>query len=238
MRRKALLGVLLCVASASRALAQYPPEVEVTPILKGKRPHMLASGVAVADCYTSTLSGSQREEVALIKVTVRGAWERSAQHLASERAAELGANCLLIVSSFGEDNAQYPVQRSYKAFRITVPYGPWRVPASPASLVSAPSAMGPRSAGFDFPQPRLKVPVIEKKPSEIHGDHLSRAMGDAVYVHEVVLDPSRADPETWADIIQDVREYFGEVESGKLARLAGAGKPVRIDLRTGTVSGL
>lgn len=236
MRRTALLGVLLC--AASRIWAQYSPEVEVTPILKEKRPHMLASNVAVADCYTNALAGSQREEVALVKVTIRGPWERSAQHLASEKAAELGANCLLVVSSFGKDNAQYPVQQSYKAFRVTVPYGPWRVPASPASLVSAPAATGPRSAGFDFPQPRLKVPVIEKKPAETHGDHLSRAMGEAVYVHEAILDPARADPETWADVVQDVREYFGEAEVEKLARLVTAGRAVRIDLRTGTVSGL
>ena len=236
MRRTALLGVLL--GTASRVWAQYPPEVEVTQVLKEKRPHMLASKVAVADCYTTTLSGAQREEVALIKVTIPGPWERTAQHLAAEKAAELGANCLLVVSSFGKDNAQYPVHQSYKAFRVTVPYGPWRVPASPASLVSAPSATGPRSAGFDFPQPILKAPVIEKKPSATHGDHISRAMGEAVYVHEVVLDPSRADPETWADVVQDVREYFGEAEVEKLARLVTAGKTVRIDLRTGTVSGL
>lgn len=236
MRRTALLGILLC--AASWAWGQYQPEVEVTQILKEKRPHMLASNVAVADCYTSTLPGAQREEVALVKVTIRGPWERSAQHVASEKAGELGANCLLTVASFGKDNEQYPVQRSYKAFRVTVPYGPWRVPASPASLASAPSATGPRSAGFDFPQPILKVPVIEKKPSETHGDHLSRAMGDAVYVHEVVLDPSRADPETWADVVQDVREYFGEAEAEKLARLVAAGRTVRIDLKTGAVSGL
>lgn len=236
MRRKALLGVLLCVAS--RASAQYSPEVEVTPILKEKRPHMAASNVAVADCYTTTLPGAQREEVALVKVTVPGPWERSAQHLAREKAAELGANCLLLVASFGKDNAQYPVSQSYKAFRVTVPYGPWRVPASPTSLVSAPAATGPRSAGFDFPQPTLKVPVIEKKPSKAHGDHLSRVMGDAVYLHEVILDPSRADPETWADVVQDVKEYFGEAEAAKLARLVAAGRTVRIDLKTGAVSGL
>lgn len=186
MRRMALLGVLLC--ASSRAGAQYPPEVEVTLVLKEKRPHMLPSKVAVADCYTSALPGAQREEVALVKVTVRGPWERTAQHLASEKAAELGANCLLVVSSFGKDNAEYPVHRSYKAFRVTVPYGPWRVPASAESLAAA-AASG--STGFDFPLPKLKAPVIEKKPSEAHGDHLRRAMGEAVYVHEIVLDPSR-----------------------------------------------
>ena len=230
----ALLGVLLCASSL--AGAQYPPEVEVTLVLKEKRPHMLASKVAVADCYTSSLPGAQREEVALIKVTVRGAWERSAQHLASEKAAELGANCLLVVSSFGKDNAEYPVHRSYKAFRVTVPYGPWRVPASAESLASAATASG--SAGFNFPLPKLKAPVIEKKPSEAHGDHLSRAMGQAVYIHEIVLDPARADSETWADVFQDVREYFGEAEAEKLARLVDSGKKIRVDLKAGKVSGI
>lgn len=234
MRRTALFGVLLC--AASRAWAQYPPEVEVTLVLKEKRPHMLASKVAVADCYTSALPGAQREEVALVKVTIRGAWERSAQHLASEKAAELGANCLHVVSSYGKDNEEYPVQRSYKAFRVTIPYGPWRVPASAESLASAATASG--SAGFNFPLPKLKTPVVEKKTSATHGDHLSRAMGAAVYVHEVVLDPSRADPETWADVVQDVKEYFGEAEVEKLARLVAAGRTVRIDLKTGAVSGL
>ncbi len=232
MRSAALLGVLLC--AASRARGQYPPEVEVVPILKEKRPHLLASQVAVADCYASGLSGAQREEVASVKVTVRGPWERSARHLAAEKAAELGANCLLVVSSYGKDNAEYPVHRSYKAFRVTVPYGPWRVPASAESLASAMAA----AAMPAFPMPKLKAPVIEKKPAVAHGDHLSRAMGKAVYFHEVVLDFSRTDPATWADVAQDVREYFGEAEAEKLARLVEAGKAVRIDLRTGTVSGL
>jgi hypothetical protein len=228
----ALLGVLLC--ASSRVGAQYPPEVEVIQVLKEKRPHMLASKVAVADCYTSQLPGAQREEVALVKVTVRGPWERTAQHLASEKAAELGANCLLVTSSYGKDNADYPVHRSYKAFRVTVPYGPWRVPASPESLESASTA----AAAPAFPMPKLKTPVIEKKPSEVHGDHLSRAMGEAVYVHEIVLDPARADSESWADVVQDVREYFGEAEAEKLTRLVDAGRTVRIDLRAGKVSGL
>lgn len=234
MRRDILLVVLL--GAASRAWPQYPPpEVAVTAILKEKRPHMLASGVAVADCYNSTLPGSQREEVALIKVTVPGPLGRSAAHLAAEKAGELGANCLLVVTSFGADNVQYPVERSYKAFRITVPYGPWRVPASPASLASAAASRSAAPATPVFPMPRLQAPVIEKKP-DAHGDHLSRAMGEAVYDHEIVLDPSRADPETWADVVQDVREYFGEAEAEKLARLVEAGRKIRIDLRAGRVS--
>ena len=230
-----MLSVLL--SGASRTWAQYPPEVEVTPILKEKRPHMLPSKVAVADCYSSELPGAQREEVALVKVTLRGPWERTAQHLASEKAAELGANCLLVVSSYGKDNAEYPVQRSYKAFRVTVPYGPWRVPASAESLASTAKSAS-ATAGFDFPMPKLKVPVIKKKTTEAHGDHLRRAMGEAVYFHEIVLDPALADPEMWVDVVQDVREYFGEAEVEKLARLVDAGKTVRIDLRMGKVSGL
>jgi len=235
MRRSVSLAVLIC--GVSQVWAQYPPEVEVTPILKEKRPHMLPSKVAVADCYSSQLPGAQREEVALIKVTVRGSWERTAQHLASEKAAELGANCLLVVSSYGKDNAEYPVHRSYKAFRVTVPYGPWRVPASAESLAStANPASG--AAGVDFPMPKLKVPVIERKIPEAHGDHLSRAMGEAVYLHEIVLDPSRMNSQVLADVALDVREYFGEAEAERLTRLVEDGKAVRIDLRTGTVSGL
>lgn len=232
MRRAVLLAILLCIAAHTRA--QYQPEVEVVQILKEKRPHLLASQVAVADCYASGLSGAQREEVAAVKVTVRGPWERSARHLAAEKAAELGANCLFVVSSYGKDNAEYPVQRSYRAFRVTVPYGPWRVPASVESLASTSTA----AAVPVFPMQKLKAPVIEKKPSEAHGDHLRRAMGEAVYVHEVALDPARAAPEAWLDVVQDVREYFGEAEAEKLARLAAAGRTIRIDLRAGKVSGL
>jgi hypothetical protein len=222
----------LVAAAATGAGAQNPPEIEVTPVLTEKRPHMLPAQVAEADCYTGALPGSQREEVASVKVTVWGPWERSARHVASEKAAELGANCLLLVSSYGTDNEDYPVQRSYKAFRVTVPYGPWRVPASPESLASAASA----SVGLDSPFPKLKTPAAGKKAS-VHGDHLSRAMGGSVYAHEIVLDPSHAEPENWADVVQDVREYFGEPEALELSRLAAEGKTVRIDLQAGTVSG-
>lgn len=232
--RRSVLTLLLCVPAGAQA--QYPPEVEVVPLIPEKRPHLLASQVAVADCYTS-LPGGQREELAQIGVTLRGSWARSARHLACEKAAELGANCLQVLSSSGEDGKSYPVIRRYKAFRVTVPYGPWRVPASVQSLNSASAA----AAGAPLPtlgrMPVLKAPVVKRKTPEPHGDHLSRAMGEAVYFHEVVLEPSALGPELREDLLQDAREYFGDAEHGRLLRLLGEGRPVRVDLRSGRISG-
>lgn len=228
-------GPLVCllVFSSTSAFAQFQPEVEVFPVRSEKRPHLAVQQVAVANCHTSDLPGAQREELATIKVTARGPWERSAQHLASEKAAEIGANCLLVLSSYGKDNAEYPVHRQYKAFRVTVQSGPWRVLASPQSLVSA-STDNSSKPGFDMP--RLSLRPLEKKPSHEHGDHLARAMGDAVFFHEAILEPGRVEPNAWEDVRRDVLEYFGEVERDKLDRLAQTGKAIRVDLRLGAVS--
>ena len=231
MRRTTLLYIL--ISCSAPALAQYQPDIGVTLTLSEKRPHLAIQQVAVANCYTNDLSGAQREELAVIKVTVRGSWERSAQHLAAEKAAELGANCLHSLFSYGKDNEEYPVQRHYKAFRVTVPYGPWRVPASPESLVPA-SAAGPSQSGFSMPP--LKIRSLEKKHIEAHGGHLSRAMGAAVYFHEVILDPARTKPEMREDVTRDIEEYFGESELRKFNRAIMGEKMIRIDLRTGAVS--
>lgn len=228
MRLTLLLSVLLC--PAARVQAQVPPEVEITPLIKEERPHLLASQVAAADCQAGGLPGTQREELALVRVTLRGAWGRSAEHLAAEKAAALGANCLLSVSASGKEGAEYPVLRSYRAFRVTVPYGPWRVPASPESLAAAaPEPFG--SAGLAAPMP----PFPAREPAA-HADHLGRAMGEAVFLHEVLLKPSRTSRETLEDLTRDVREYFGDASAAKLARLIAGDKVLRIDLRAGTVS--
>ncbi|MDQ7774041.1 MAG: hypothetical protein RDU13_11040 [Elusimicrobiales bacterium] len=202
-----LLALLFCPAPAE---AQTRPLVEVAPAAKAApRPHLAPQRVGVGDCYG--VPGAELEELAFIRVTLPGAWERTAEHLAKEKAGELGANCLLPAGGGGLDNMRGPAQRAYKAYRVTVPMGPYQVPAPPESLPAAGGGVtGPagrfQSAGF-----RQLTPPAE------HSAHLGWLGSAAVVVHLVAIDPAAAGAELWGDILKDAEEYFPAAEAAVLA---------------------
>lgn len=217
--------VSILAIMAGDAQAQTRPMIEIVPISTEKRPKLALQRVGVGDCYGVT--GSQREEIALIQITVRGPWERTAEHLAKEKAGEAGANCLYPLYSAGEDNSSYPVRRNYRALRVTVPAGAYRAPASPDAI----APMG-KSASADLPSlsefPKLKVPEI--RAAESHNGHLGWALGSGVVSHEVTIDFGKTDAPMRADILKDIEEYFPENDYRRLSEAADRGGQSRVEL--------
>lgn len=217
----------LCALTAAPAGAQSQPVVEIIPISAEKRSRLPQQRIGVGDCYA--VAGSQREELAVIQVLVRGPLERSAEHLAKEKAGELGANCLYPLNAFGADNASYPVRRNYRALRVTVQSGAYRAPASPETIASAgsASAAGALPSLSDFP--KLKVPVIIR-PAESHNGHLGWVFGGGVLSHEVIVDFSKSEEAIRKDLLKDIEEYFSDAEYRRMLKAAEAGERSRIEL--------
>lgn len=218
-------ALLLLACAAAPAAAQNSPVVAVTPLLKEARPHLAAQRVGVGNCY-GVASAASTELIAAIKVTLPGPYERTAEHLAKEKAGELGANCLLPEGGAGEEG-RYPVQRSYKALRVLVPSGAYQVPASPGDFPAPPAAP---AGSFKAPAPK------EFKPPPEHSAHLGWTAGRAAREHTVIIDPSAVEPEIWADIVKDAQEYFPPEDYARLQRAAGKGIPVRFDFVSFTIT--
>lgn len=213
-----LLALLFCAAPAA---AQTNPLVEVVPAAKtAPRPHLAPQRVGVGDCYG--VPGAELEELAFIRVTLPGPWERTAEHLAKEKAGELGANCLLPAGGGGLDNMRGPAQRAYKAYRVTVPMGSWQVPAPPESLPAAPAA-GP-AGRFQPAGLRQLAPPAE------HSAHLGWLGSAATVEHLLAIDPTVAGAELWGDILKDAEEYFPAAEAARLRAAAEKRTAAGIDL--------
>lgn len=224
--RPAAWALLLLACAAASAAAQQAPVVTVTRILKEARPHLAAQRVGVGNCY-GVASAASTELIATIKVTLPGPYERTAEHLAKEKAGELGANCLLPEGAAGEDSARYPVQRAYKALRVLVPFGAYQVPASPGDFPAPPAAP---TGSFQAPGPK------EFRPPPEHQAHLGWTTGKAALEHTVIIDPATAGPEVWAEIVKDAQEYFPPEDYARLQRAAAKGVPVRLDFVNFTIS--
>ena len=218
--KKSFYGSLFFFCACAPAAAQSLPVVEVNRIISEPRPHLPPQRVGVGNCYG--LSGEQRaEELATIKVSLPGPSERTAEHLAKEKAGEIGANCLFPLREAGEDNMRSPVQRVYKALRVTIPAGAYQIPASPGDFPrAAPSPKGSfQATGFRA-----------LKPPEKHSAHLGWLSGKGIEKYEVIINPAGIEPAVWADIIKDVTEFFPEGETGKLRQAGQSGAIVGIDL--------
>jgi hypothetical protein len=232
--KRAVFGALICAYSTllvPLVQAQPKPFVEIIPILNEKRPKLITQKVGLGDCYG--LSSAQREELAIIRVLIPGPLERTAEHLAKEKAGEMGANCLYPLYAAGEESVSYPIQRTYRALRVTIPSGPYRVPAAPDSIPSLESADGSYKLQAFAP---LKAPKIAE--SKRHSCHLGWLFGGGVTLHEVGITTSRATPALRRDILKDFDEYFSDVERETWLRTIDAGGSVRVDLLQAKVTAL
>lgn len=218
--KKSLYGLLFLFCAVATARAQTQPVVEVDRIISAPRPHLPPQRVGVGNCYG--LSAAQSvEELATIKVSIPGPSERTAEHLAKEKAGEIGANCLFPLREAGEDNMRAPVQRVYKALRVTIQAGSYQIPASPGDFQkAAPAPKGSfQAAGF---QPL--------KPPEKHSAHLGWLSGKGVEKYEIIINTAGIEPAVWENIIKDVIEFFPEGEAVKLRQAGQNGAIVGIDL--------
>lgn len=225
-----VLAALLPAALAGGAAAQWvPPEVTVNKISAGQYPHVEEDeAVVVTEAELSALraKSASLEELADIQVAFKGKWFQSAEYLAREKAAAMGANYLVLRLSAGDEDLGAGAQRSYRALRLLDFHG------KPLYKPQPGQAAVPMSAPPAFtPAPALSQPA-EKKPAAPEGHrHFAWAwrVHPSVLSHAAFFDPAAAGPGEAAELREYVREGFGVRQSAKLERLLKKGAPVTID---------
>lgn len=232
MARALTAALALCLA-APAAAQRVPPRVEVRKAAGAREhPRSAAGLVGVGNCLV-TMAQPEVEELASVSVELRGPWERSAEHLAKQAAAELGANCLMPLSRYEPEGDAYPLLRQYRAFLVTTvvtgALGTFRVPA-PARAFSAPGA----AAAAVPPLPALRRPAPPPPEEVPHGpvwfEHA------ALESHDVVLDLARMDEAEWEMVHDDVAAYFPAAALRALTVARAHGETVVLDLRERRVS--
>lgn len=218
--KKSLYGLVCFFYASASAWTQTQPAIEVLRIIQEPRPHLPPQRVGVGNCYGVSAAQSV-EELATIRVSIPGPSERTAEHLAKEKAGEIGANCLFPLNEAGEDNMRAPVQRVYKALRVTIPAGSYQIPASPGDF---PKAASSPKGSFQAAEFR---PL---KPPEKHSAHLGWLSGKGVEKYEVVINTAGIEPSVWDDVLKDVKEFFPEAEAVKLRQAGERGAIVGIDI--------
>lgn len=243
--RAALLGCLACRPLAAQPM---PPRVEVLPLLKETLSSLPVGGVGVGDCFTPVTLGEMKE-VALITVSVNGPWERSAEHLAKQVAAETGANCLQPLATYGPEETHFPVVRQYRAYLVTTSvtniHGTFRFPASPRAFEQS-SAFEPLPSAFAAPAPPETAPddaAAAASPESVLAPSPTRTDplwidGSHILAHEIILDTAHMTPQNWEDVRGDVEKYFPAWEYKKLLKTRSRGGTVFLDLRRKTVKPL
>ncbi|MDP3542372.1 MAG: hypothetical protein Q8T11_07900 [Elusimicrobiota bacterium] len=232
---------LLSFAVGGPAAAQpIPPLVELQTIHDGKLSSLPVGAVGVGNCF-SPVALREMKEVAVLTVSVNGPWERSAEHLAKQKAAEAGANCLQPLASYGPEE-HYPVVRQYRAFLVTTSIttidGTFRLPASPKAFEPPPQPPAPLAAAFPAPAPAA--------PPEPAGEELLLARspeseeslwveGPHIIAHEIVLDLRKITPRGWESIRRDVGKFFPASDFETLKKARREGGSVSIDLRKRTI---
>jgi hypothetical protein len=251
-------AVLLLAASS--ALAQplwVPPEVQVEKLGRSAFARVPLDEVAVGDAMSlNTLlqelrqrTAVRQEEVALIRVTVKGEWFLTPAETAKERASLLGANYIAHEYSFGGEGL-LDSQRHYRAWRLErndgVPLftrpraavdSAWRprpdpVPApAPAHSVPEPVLLEPPASGQP---PAARGPAAtEPPPAPRTGEPLDWLWKDHGYIlsHRLGLDLSQLGEREWRELERVVRAHFRPAQLGELRRLRRAGGRAVIDMR-------
>lgn len=225
-----VLAALLLAALAGGAAAQWvPPEIEVARVSAGQYPHVEEDeAVVVTEAELSSLrtKSASSEEIADIRVAFKGKWYQSAEYLAREKAASLGANYLVLRRSAGDEDLGAGALRSYRALRLTDFYG------KPLYQPQPGQASAPRSAPPAFTAAAAPLPPPEKKAASPEGHRHFAWVWRAhpsVLSHTAVFDPAAAGAGEGAELAEYVRENFGAAQAGKLERLLKKGSPVTID---------
>ncbi|UPT75486.1 MAG: hypothetical protein M0D55_07345 [Elusimicrobiota bacterium] len=157
------------------------------------------------------------EEIASIRVVFKGKWYRSADYLAREKAASLGANGLLPVESIGREDIGFGASMTYRAFRFTDTFGRpfYTKPDSEAPSAKPPEA----SSGSPFiaPKPAAAASVAPPAPPRKHR-HFDWVWtkDSSVLSHRLGFDTASASKDELEQLKLYVRENFSAAEYKKL----------------------
>ncbi|UPT72761.1 MAG: hypothetical protein M0D55_12585 [Elusimicrobiota bacterium] len=237
-----LIRTLLLSAPIWSSAQPIPPRVELQFLGERKLSALPVGAVGVGNCF-SPIVLREMTEVAALTISVNGPWERSAEHMAKQKAAEAGANCLQPLANYGPEEDHYPVVRQYRAFLVTTSVttidGTFRFPASPKTFEPAPQPL-PALAAPAAAAPPAKLSAAEETAELLlapppEGAEAPWVAGPHITSHEIVLDLGAIDPRLWRDVRKDVKKYFPAPAFEALEKAKGAGRTVSIDLRRKSV---
>lgn len=217
-----------------------PPRVELELLHEGRLSSLPVGGVGVGNCFAN-VALREMTEVAVLAVSVNGPWERSAEHLAKQKAAEAGANCLQPLASYGPEEEHYPIVRQYRAFLVTTSVttidGTFRFPASPKAFEPPPPPPPPLAA-----LPAARAASAAEEPSGIllapppEATDALWIEGPHIISHDIVLDLEKLSERRWEAVRGDIRKYFPASEFEVLEKARRGGGAVAIDLRARTIA--
>lgn len=238
-----IVALLLSYGAGSASAQANPPRVELERLIKEKTHSLPVGAVGVGNCF-SPVTLREMKEVAVLTVTVNGPWERSAEHLAKQKAAEAGANCMQPLASYGPEEDHYPIVRQYRAYLVTTSVttidGTFRFPASPRSFEPMIQQMPSLAAPFPVAAPAPSTAAVAEMgelliappPEETDTLWIS---GRHIFSHQIELDLRNITPRRWENIRNDVKKFFPASEFEVLNKAKLDGRPVSIDLRKKTI---
>lgn len=168
------------------------------------------------------------EDVAVIRIVFKGQWYKSADYLAREKAALLGANGLILSESIGREDMGAGAIRTYRAFRLTNSSGR-AVYTKPAE--EAPPAKAPVVADVNPPAASTPAPASPVAPSEPRRTHRHFewvwVSDSGVLSHRLGFNAARASKQELEQLRLYVMENFPAAQHKKLVKTsAGRAKLV------------
>ncbi len=174
------------------------------------------------------------DEVAVIRISFKGKWHKSADYLAREKAASLGANGLVLVESVGREDLPGAI-RSYRAFRLSDSFG--------RAVYMKPAEEGPRAKPTEAAASPAEAPkpvdVAAASPPAPRREHRHFewvwAHDASVLSHRLGFDAASASRGEREQLKLYVRENFPAAGYGKLAKALAASQKVVLDFVKGKV---
>lgn len=236
--RLRLIAVFVLLTPLAASAQFVEPEVEVRKLSERAHPSIAEDEPAVMSAdefYKLRNKVFSVEDVAVVRIAFKGKWYKSADYLAREKAAILGANGLVLVESLGQEDRGTGATRTYRAFRFTDAAGRpvYTTPASePVSQTRAETAQAPATFWAHPAQTPAPPPTPPKKHR--HFDWVW--MHDAsVLSHRLGFDASLAAKEESAQLKLYVRENFPAGQEKKLVEAYGKRSRVVLDFVKRTV---
>lgn len=235
MRLVAILALLLPLSASAQFVE---PEVQMRRLSEKEYPAVAEDEPAIMSAdefYRSRSKVFSVEEVAVVRVSFKGRWYRSADYLAREKAASLGANGLVLVESVGREDLGAGAVRSYRAFRLSDSFGR-AVYTKPAE--EAPRAKPPETAArpAEVPKPAEDAAASPAVPRRKHRHFEWVWTHDAsVLSHRLGFDAAQASQDEREQLKLYVRENFPAAEYGKLVKALAARSKVVLDFMNGKV---
>lgn len=236
---RATLAAGLALVLPLAASAQFAePEVQVQRLSGKDYPAVAEDEPAIMSAeefYRSRTKAFSVEEVAVVRVAFNGRWYRSADYLAREKAASLGANALMLVESIGREDLGAGALRRYRVFRLTDSLG------RPVYTKPAPEAprAGPTKAAAgpaEEPKPASGEASAPPAPRREHSHFEWVWTRDAAVVsHRLGFDAARASQDEREQLMLYVRENFPAAEYGNLVKALAARSKVVLDFVNGKV---